>query len=288
VQYGAQRYTLRSLPVDEALRAVADAGFEGVELVGVDAVDHAAVDDLSVVAAHVGLADIEAEPARTLERCRANGTTTLVVPGLDGDAFADGSVDETAARLDRLAATVADAGGRLLYHNHEFEFGSASDTGAASDTERGVDPASDADPDPAPGAGTGTDAGPDPGPSHPARATAATTPFDRLVAATASLGFELDVGWAVAAGVDPISLLERYGDRIPLVHLKDVRVDPTAPRGGYPVDLGEGDVDLRGCLRAARDAGGEWAVFEHDAPADPVESTRAAASWLASEPSGPR
>lgn len=33
--------------------------------------------------------------------------------------------------------------------------------------------------------------------------------------------FELDAGWAAAAGVDPLMLLQKYSGRIPLVHVKE-------------------------------------------------------------------
>lgn len=104
------------------------------------------------------------------------------------------------------------------------------------------------------------------------------TAFERLVDATSDrVGFELDVGWAAIAGHDPVDLVERFGDRIPVVHLKDVDAE-----SGEPVDLGEGDVDVDGCVRAARGADVEWLVFEHDRPTDPVASMEAAAERLLS------
>lgn len=230
MQYATQLYTLRSLPAAERCRPVADAGFDGVELVGVDPPNGLADLDLDVAAAHVDVETLETEPAETRELARALGTDTVVVPIVEEAAFRPARVDETAARLDALAAQVEDAGGRLLYHNHEFEFASGT--------------------------------------------------FERVVDATTRLGFELDVGWATAAGADPVSLVERFGDRIPLVHLKDVRVDSAAPRGGVPVDLGAGDVDLDGVLAAAAAADVEWVVFEHDDPAEPARTVRAAGEWL--------
>jgi sugar phosphate isomerase/epimerase len=253
MQYGAQLYSLRSLSRDERVSTVAAAGFDGVELVGLDPVDSGT---LSVVAAHVGLDELESDPEGIVEQCRANGTGTVVVPIVDTAAFAAGTVEETAARLDALAGRVADAGGRLLYHNHEFEFEVGIENESGGDAEQS--------------AGTGE------------------TPYHTLVAATTRLWFELDVGWATAAGADPVALVDRFGDRVPILHLKDVRLDREAPRGARPVDLGEGDVDLRGCLRAGRRAGVEWIVFEHDAPIDPTASVRDAADWLDIESSGPR
>lgn len=91
------------------------------------------------------------------------------------------------------------------------------------------------------------------------------TAMDELLARTdGSIGFELDLGWANAAGADPAALLDRYGDRISHVHFADADTDSMAC-----VELGEGDLDLDACLEAARDAGVEWYVYEHDEPTDP-------------------
>lgn len=246
MQYATQLYTLRSLPSSSRCQSVADAGFGGVELVGLDAPPDLSRVDLDVAGVHVDAETLETDPDDAVTRTNALGTDTLVVPIVEEQAFHPAAVEETAARLDALAASIEAAGGRLLYHNHEFEF---------AGEERG-----DGD----------------------------ETPFERLVDATTHIGFELDVGWATAAGVDPVSLVERFGHRIPFVHLKDVRIDAEAPRGGVPVDLGAGDVDLDGVLTAAEEAGVEWVVFEHDDPDEPARTVRDAADWLGVEPSGPR
>jgi len=88
------------------------------------------------------------------------------------------------------------------------------------------------------------------------------TAFDRLVDET-SVGFELDAGWAHAAGRDPVDLLDRLDGRVPVVHLKDVTAD------GEPTALGDGVLALGAVVDAAREAGTEWLVFEHDEPDDP-------------------
>ena len=102
----------------------------------------------------------------------------------------------------------------------------------------------------------------------------------RLIESTSEVDFELDVGWALAGSVDPADFLDEYADRIPLVHLKDVALDADAGRGGRPVDLGDGDVDLDACVAAARRADAEWAVFEHDDPDDEAASLATAADRL--------
>ncbi|MFB6217887.1 MAG: sugar phosphate isomerase/epimerase family protein [Halobacteriaceae archaeon] len=100
--------------------------------------------------------------------------------------------------------------------------------------------------------------------------------FDRLVAGTeeAGVGFVLDVGWVAAAGADPVAVIERYGDRIPQLHIADVNAS------GEQVALGDGVVDVPGCVRAAGEAGVEWLIYEHDQPADPFRTLADAAGRL--------
>ena len=101
------------------------------------------------------------------------------------------------------------------------------------------------------------------------------TGFDAFAEKTETVGIELDVGWAAAAGYDPTALVERYGDQISHLHLKDVEVET-----GTPVEIGTGDVDMAGCAAAAREAGVEWLIYEHDEPDDPLASLEHGAEFL--------
>jgi sugar phosphate isomerase/epimerase len=92
--------------------------------------------------------------------------------------------------------------------------------------------------------------------------------FDALVDQT-TIGFEFDAGWAHAAGQDPVALIRRLDGRVPVVHLKDMTED------GEPTVLGDGVVPLQAVVDAAREAGTEWLVFEHDNPEDPVDAIQA-------------
>ncbi|MGB9952651.1 sugar phosphate isomerase/epimerase family protein [Haloarcula marismortui] len=94
------------------------------------------------------------------------------------------------------------------------------------------------------------------------------TAFDALVDQT-TIDFEFDAGWAHAAGQDPVALLRRLNGRVPVVHLKDMTAD------GEPTALGDGVVPLQAVVDAAREAGTQWLVFEHDNPTDPVDAIRA-------------
>jgi sugar phosphate isomerase/epimerase len=101
------------------------------------------------------------------------------------------------------------------------------------------------------------------------------------------VNLELDVMWAHVAGVDPISILKHYCDRIPLVHLKNVapgvapRFNENIPRAAFH-DLSNGAVDIPGVLRAAKQAGVKHYFVEQDeTPGDPIESLRKSFQYLA-------
>jgi sugar phosphate isomerase/epimerase len=74
------------------------------------------------------------------------------------------------------------------------------------------------------------------------------------------LWFELDLGWAWEAGVDPVALLERMEGRCPLVHVKDLR--SRGSREHCPV--GDGAVGYDRVLPAAVRVGVEWLIVEQD------------------------
>ena len=69
--------------------------------------------------------------------------------------------------------------------------------------------------------------------------------------------FQLDVGWATVAGEDPAALLEEFGKRIQLLHIKDAIVTvagdrpPAGPAVWQQTTIGQGDVDWAEVFRAA-------------------------------------
>ena len=63
------------------------------------------------------------------------------------------------------------------------------------------------------------------------------------------LDFELDTFWAFNAGADPIMTLERLGDRVKIIHLKD------GFRGGKGTALGEGEAPVEAVRRYCIDHG---------------------------------
>jgi sugar phosphate isomerase/epimerase len=99
-----------------------------------------------------------------------------------------------------------------------------------------------------------------------------TTMWDVLVRETDPefVCFELDLYWVRYGGADPEPLLSDLGDRIPLVHLKDMASDEQ--RSDLPV--GEGTMPWNTLLRAADTAGVQWYVAEQDNPRDALEDVR--------------
>jgi sugar phosphate isomerase/epimerase len=76
---------------------------------------------------------------------------------------------------------------------------------------------------------------------------------------------EVDLYWATAGGADPVQLLQRLGDRVVAVHVKDGPIRPGITSRQMPLDqqpAGHGDVPLTAALAAASSA--EYAVIEFD------------------------
>ncbi len=78
------------------------------------------------------------------------------------------------------------------------------------------------------------------------------------------VSFQLDVGWAVVAGEDPVALVEQFGDRIELFHVKDIADigEPTERQ----TTVGQGEVDWAALFAAAQGQVQQY-VIEQDPPA---------------------
>lgn len=86
---------------------------------------------------------------------------------------------------------------------------------------------------------------------------------------------ELDTYWALAGGVDPLAVFEKYGDRITHIHVKDGPVE-----GGHGVSnvvLGTGAVDVPTILEASPNR--TW-VLEFDIATDAVAESAASIAYL--------
>lgn len=71
---------------------------------------------------------------------------------------------------------------------------------------------------------------------------------------------EIDVYWVKHAGHDPVQLIEKLGDRVRLLHLKDMTEG--ADKKFAPV--GTGTIDFKAILAAADKAGVRYGIVEQD------------------------
>ena len=90
---------------------------------------------------------------------------------------------------------------------------------------------------------------------------------------------EVDLYWAARAGVDPVALLNRLGERVVAIHIKDGTLDAEAIKAYPPADqvpAGQGVVPLAECIATASAL--EYAIVEFDAFSgdlfDAVEASR--------------
>ncbi len=85
-------------------------------------------------------------------------------------------------------------------------------------------------------------------------------PFIELLNLTdpTKVTMEMDCGWVVVGGGNPVELLERYPTRISMLHVKDFKVTdkPMSVTNPPPsAELGQGSIDYRPILRAAAKTG---------------------------------
>jgi sugar phosphate isomerase/epimerase len=222
------------------LEAIAEAGFLGVETVGVPGGDVVIARralgalGLAVTSSHTwaDLGDPDAF-ARAAGAIAELGSPRIVIT-----PHAPTTTDALAVLIDRIAAVTEIASGhglRLTYHNHSGEM--------------------------APIDGT---------PVIDRLATAGGGAPD----------FQIDIFWAVVGRTDPAELIGRLGSRVVSLHLKDGIDLPASAGGDESfinVPVGAGIVDPEPAIRAAEAAGSmEWLIVEFDHVAGPpIDGVRA-------------
>lgn len=133
MQLSVQLYSLRAVgDFDAQLALCKKVGFSHVESVathGLAPADFAArlaAHGLALSSMHAGIVLLEdaAERNKVIEACRATACPLVVMPWLPmGERAATGAGWQAmGTRLARLGETINEAGLRLAYHNHEWEF----------------------------------------------------------------------------------------------------------------------------------------------------------------------
>ena len=244
-----QLYTLRNEAKNDlegVLKAVRDAGYDGVELAGAYGLsaeeirrDLAEV-GLTAISAHVPMVDMYGKPEETVAFYKTIGIPYIAVPYMSSE-YRPGTdrFPETIEMIREIAKTAKKNGMQLLYHNHDFEF-------VKIDGKYGLDVLYDA------------------------------IPADLLQT-------ELDTCWVKVAGEDPVAYITKYAGRAPIVHLKDFYKEDSATQDEmYELigiakkakqtsafefrPVGHGMQKFPGIIDAAEAAGSQWLIVEQDRP----------------------
>jgi sugar phosphate isomerase/epimerase len=110
-------------------------------------------------------------------------------------------------------------------------------------------------------------------------------PYAELMRLTdpAKVSFEMDCGWAIVGGGNPVEMLQKYPTRIVMLHIKDFKLADKDAKGEPKVEeLGLGTVDFRPIFEAASKTGHIEHIFvEQEAfNVAPMESLKIDANFM--------
>ena len=98
-------------------------------------------------------------------------------------------------------------------------------------------------------------------------------PIDYLIAnLNPDIWMEIDTHWVARGGADPAAYIEKVAHRIPLVHFKDIQLNPD--KATYTMcEIGDGALNWPRIIQACRYAGVQWYAVERDSgEMDPFDS----------------
>lgn len=256
----------------ETLKAIRDAGYDGIELNGfmirptsflVRAMTKAAgmpvgrggnLDwnglvrgaGLVVTGVHEDLGSIKRDPDAVVAEAKKFGTDKIVVTGMYRFDYSDPNALKTLVRdLNRSGERLNKSGIQLLYHNHNCEF-------------RKVDKK--------------------------------RTAYDYIIENTddTCVSFELDSYWPTEAGVSALALMKKLGARMRLYHINDRGTRMSGPSmtpilKSDSMELGYGNMDLESLMEQALSVGVDAVILEsHKNWADksPIRSLQLSAEFL--------
>lgn len=274
---GIQQFMLGSVMNNEAqtrdtLRAIRQAGYEGIELcsfmthpaglmvrlltraAGMPTGSGGKLDwpalvkesGLRVISLHTDLGSVERDPTAVTAECQMYGTRYAVITGMYRfDYGSEAAVRELAQRLNQAGTALAEQGVQLLYHNHNCELLRVSETRRA---------------------------------------------YDILLEETdpAAVNFEFDSYWFAEGGADVLDWMRCLGPRMKLWHINDRGTRQTGP-AMTPIlktdsmELGTGNLPLASWLEQADENGVEAVVLESHrnwVEKSPVKSAQLSAKWL--------
>ena len=234
----------------EALRAVKEAGLDGIELNGFmirrlslpikmllwaakmpvgnsDRLDWKKLvneSELSVISLHEDLRRILTQTEQVVSDAKEFNTNKIVISGMRNFDYTDETeLENLCKQFDKAGKLLKEQGLKLLIHNHNCEF---------------------------------------------QRLKSGQTAFEYIVSHTNPdlVSFEIDIYWAHDAGVDTVSLLKNLGSRLSMLHVSDRGIRPVGKAGSILkadfLELGEGNLPLNDIIKVAQTNGVEAIVIE--------------------------
>lgn len=99
--------------------------------------------------------------------------------------------------------------------------------------------------------------------------------LDRLLNAVPAMAFEADTAWIKTSGEDVVGYMGKYSDRIPLLHVKDIKADNTI------TELGNGIIDFKSIVEFVHNSQVKWVSYEQDtSELTPLESAKISLDYL--------
>lgn len=250
MKLGIQLYSVRddaARDLPGTLRELAGMGYDGVELAGLygktaeEVRDLAQEVGLTIISAHVGLAEFRQGIAETVARYRTAGCRYIAIPHLAAEDRPDGAnFPQVEKELAAIAEECAKQGLMLLYHNHDFEFAKLPDGRTELEALYACAPES-------------------------------------LLQTEIDVCWVNIVGEDPAAllrkytgRVPLVHLKDSVGDRS-AEHYESLGIDHRPAPDAVPFSfrpVGSGVVDIPAVVAAAKDAGASWLIVEEDEPAE--------------------
>lgn len=214
---------------EQALKAVSEFGYDGVEFAGLFGKTPNEVKalcekyGLNPLSAHVSVGEM-LEDKNVFSDYKATGCEFVAVPYIAPDEVSSPNArQKTISTVRTLSEKATAAGLKMLYHNHAHELFKIDGKSFLDELYSAV-------------------------------------PRDLLSP-------EFDVCWLHFAGEDPIVWLERYSDSAKVIHLKDYCLPESSERPSFR-PLGNGIMNIPAVVDAAKNIGAEWLVVEQDDPTE--------------------
>lgn len=93
--------------------------------------------------------------------------------------------------------------------------------------------------------------------------------------------FTVDTYWVQFGGVNPADFIRKVGKRAALIHFKDFAMDQKEIHKQKMAEVGQGNLDWDGIIKACEEAGAKYALVEQDiCERDPFESMKMSYEFL--------